>query len=290
MKNVICTRSALQLQSYERILTISGMNPNVDITRFGVAIIESLATDEPQMGSKLYDEVLMPLQAADETLFYDLYKVKDVCDLKTTIETIIKRHKDNEMLALHFETHGCEEGVQLASGEIVPWKVFLNYCRAVNEELGGLLNVTTAMCYSIPLIADIMPSLRAPFNAIVITRRDVSVDEIKRGYSTYFQIYRNCLDIGPAKDAMRQEVNDGNVMNSPFEMITASWLFDQITNPDNNPIGFPHVVNHWFCVKKSQDPSYTKERVEEEIRGLFKVIAEKGKDYYLYKDLYVREK
>ena len=263
------------------------MNPSVDITRFGVAIIESLAPGEPQTGTKLYNEVLMPLQAADETLFYDLYKIENANDLNTTIKTIIEKHKDNEMLALHFETHGCEEGVQLASGEIIPWNVFLNYCRAVNEELGGLLNVTTAMCYSIPLMAYVMPSLRAPFNAIVISRRDVKVDEIERGYSAYFQLYRNCLDIGQAKEALRHEVNDGNVMNSPFEMITASWLFDQITNLDNNPIGFPHVVNHWFCVKKSQDPSYTKERVEKEIRDLFKAIAEKGKDYYLYKDLYV---
>ena len=168
------------------------MNPSVDITRFGVAIIESLAPGEPQTGTKLYNEVLMPLQAADETLFYDLYKIENANDLNTTINTIIEKHKDNEMLALHFETHGCEEGVQLASGEIIPWNVFLNYCRAVNEELGGLLNVTTAMCYSIPLMAYVMPSLRAPFNAIVISRRDVKVDEIERGYSAYFQLYRNC--------------------------------------------------------------------------------------------------
>lgn len=262
------------------------MNPNVEITRFGVAIIESLPSNEPQTGTKLCNEVLMPLQAADESLFYDLYRVGDANDLNNVIRTIIEKHRDNEMLALHFETHGCEEGVKLASGEIIPWKMFMNYCREVNEELGGLLNVTTAMCYSISLMAEILPSLRAPFNAAVITRRDVTVDEIERGYSTYFQIYRNSLDIGPAKDAMRKEVNDGDVKNSPYEMLIANWLFDQITNPDNNPIGFPHIVNHWYCVKKSEDPSYTKERVETEIRSLFKDIASKGKDYYLYKDLY----
>lgn len=265
------------------------MNPNVEITKYGVAIIESLPSGESQTGLKLYQDVLMPIQAADESLFYNYYRADDYQSFDTTIKTIIGKHKENEMLALHVETHGCEDGVILASGELILWKDFLAYCRAINVELYGLLIVSTAMCYSLSLMAAVDPSLRAPFKAIVITRRDVKVDEIERGYSAYFGVYRNCLDLFQAKEAMRHEVNDGDVTNSPFEVITADWLFDQITNPDNNPIGFPHIINNWYCIRKSQDPSYTKERVETEIRGFLKDLAENGKDYFSFADLLRRE-
>ena len=174
----------------------------------------------------------------------------------------------------------------MSSGEVMTWKKFLSLCRELNIKETGLLVVTTAMCFSLSFMAHIDPTQRAPFKAIVITRRVVSSDELLRGYSEFFSIYRNILDIGPAIDAMRKEVNDGTVDSSPFEMITSNWLFDQITNPDRNPDGFRQIVNMKFCELKSKDSSYTLARVELEIRNYFKLLREKGRDYYSFKDVY----
>ena len=259
---------------------------DVDITKFGVAIIESLKICEPQTGTKLCQDVLSTRKAADDSLFYDYYSVYTIKEFEETIHSIISKLQPDEMLALHVEAHGGVEGVRLASDEIMSWGHFLNLCRELNIKEKGLLVVTTAMCYSLPFMAAINPSLRAPFKAIVITRRDVSPDEILRGYSVYFSMYKNILDIGPAKDAMRNEVNDGDSTSSPFEMITADWLFEQITNVDNNPEGFPHIVNERYCIMKSKDPSYTRERVETEIRQEFHRLAVEGKDYYSFADLW----
>ncbi len=257
---------------------------DTELTAFGVAVIESLPSSECQTGTKLFYDILQPLQATDSTLFYELYSVSSVEEFKETIRVIIRKHKKHELIALHIEAHGCEEGAQLSSGELLSWKEFLDCCRNVNEEMCGLLVVTTAMCYSISLIAAVNPALRAPFKAIIITRRDVTVDEILRGYTEYFMVYRNCLDIGPAKEAMRKEVNSGTIETSPFEMITSEWLFDEITNPDRDPAAFQQITNIKFCELKAKDSSYTRERVDKEIRDFFHSLAENGKDYYTFAD------
>ena len=260
-------------------------NSKTEINKFGIAIIESLKEGELQTVTKLYYDVLRPRSAAEESMFCDYYRVHSASDFDNTIFTIIQKHHDNEMLALHIEAHGCEEGIGLSSGDLITWKHFLDCCRALNVELGGLLIVTTALCYSISIMGAIDPSLRAPFKAIVITRRPVTSDEVLRGYTEYFGTYTNILDIGPAKEAMRCEVNSGSPETSPFEMITSNWLFDQITNPDRDPEAFQHIVNQQYCVKKANNPTYTRDRVEKEIRLLFQALQER-RDYFTFNDIH----
>ena len=260
-------------------------NSKTEINKFGIVVIESLKEGELQTGTKLYNDVLRPRCAAEESMFCEYYRVHSVSDFNNTFFTIIQKHQDNEMLALHIEAHGCEEGVGLSSGGLITWKHFLDCCRALNVELCGLLIVTTALCYSISIMGAIDPSLRAPFKAIVITRRPVTADEVLRGYSEYFGTYTNILDIGPAKEAMRREVNSGTPDTSPFEMITSNWLFDQITNPDRDPEAFQHIVNQQYCIKKAVYPTYTRDRVEKEIRLLFQALQER-KDYFTFKDIH----
>ena len=264
------------------------MVKEADLTRFGVAVIESLDPDESPTGFKLYNEVMLSRQNTEKDLFYDYYKVAGIEEVEQTIQKIINNRKDNELIALHVEAHGIEKGVKMSSGEVMPWKRFLGCCRALNEAMGGLLIVTTAICYSISLMAAIDPSLRAPFKAVIITRREVYPDEILNGYSVYFSIYRHCLDVWAAKEAMRREVNDGSIETSPFEMITSEWIFDEITNPDRDPAAFKQIVNTHFCELKAKDPSYTRERVEREIRQLFSDLVKNGKDYYNFKDFWKR--
>lgn len=260
-------------------------NSKAEIDRFGIVIIESLREGELQTGTKLYNDVLKPRCTADESMFCEYYRVHSLPDFEYAISQIIQKHQSNEMLALHIEAHGCEEGVVVSSGDLITWKHFLDCCRALNVELNGLLIVTTALCYSISIMGAIDPSLRAPFKAIVITRRSVTTDEVFRGYSEYFQLYTNILDVGPAKEAMRREVNSGTPDTSPFEMITSNWLFDQITNPDRDSEAFQHIVNQQYCIKKAENPSYTRNRVEKEIRLLFEALRER-RDYFTFQDIY----
>ena len=262
------------------------MGVNTEITKYGVAVIESIPVGQLHTGDMLYNNTLVPQCNADPALFCDLYKVNTVEEFEQAIRTIIGKHQENEMLALHIETHGCEDGLGLASGELLPWNHFLDLCRELNNELSGLLVVTTALCCSLSMITAIDPSQRAPFLAVVITRGIVKTGEVMRGYAEYFKIYRKVLDIGAAKDALRQEVNSGTVESSPFEMITAAWLFDEITDIDRDTDAFKHIVNDWYCIRKSIDQTYTRERIEMEIRTIFKDLAENKRDYYLYKDLY----
>lgn len=259
-----------------------------EITRFGVAIIESLRENEYLTGTKIYYDVIKTQCAADETFFSDFYKVATTIDYIDTIHNIVSSLKPYEMLALHVEAHGSEEGIILSSGEILDWRLFLSLCREINIKEEGLLIVTTAMCVSTSFLAVVDPFERSPFLAIVATKRDVSPDELWRGYTEFYLRYKNIKDLESAKELMCKEVSDGTEGSCPFVLITQYWLFDKISKPDEDSEYFEYLVNLQYCKRKAQDPSYSRERTEQEILRFFRAIDKTQREHFLFADYWGR--
>lgn len=261
------------------------LSPDIDINKFRIAVIESLPDSESKTGTKLYEGELIPLTLKDESFTASLHVVKDIVDFKRTIDEIAESLGGDELVTLHIEAHGAgENGIRLASGDNLSWKVFMDECRKLNDMLSGLLVVTLSMCYSIPILGSIDPTQRAPFKAILLTNKDVTVDEVERGFTAFYDSYKNLLDVFKATSIIRDEVNKGDETTSPFHLMVADHIFDLLTNPDRDPDGFAHIVNDTFCRLKAQYPEYTKERTEKEIRAMLNDLAKKGRDYFLYRD------
>ena len=266
------------------------MKPNAEIEKYRVVIIESLPDNEIKTGKKLFEDDLQPIAKADDSFEAVLFQVNTVAEFKNAISKTILQLKGNELVTLHIEAHGYEDkGILLSSKEILQWSDFLDCCRKVNIQLNGLLMVTTAMCYSLPLIAKIDPLKRAPFKAILLSTKDLTVGEIEAGFSAFFGVYRNLLNVFDATSAIIQEVNNGS-NKGKFQLLVADYLFDEITNPDRDPIGFAHIVNEHYCINKSKDPTYSKERVESEIRQVLAELSKNGRDFFLFKDVYRQNK
>lgn len=255
-----------------------------EITRFGVAVIESLRDNEYRTGSLLYHDVLKPQCLADDSFFTDYYSVKTCNEFADAINVIVSKMQPDEMLALHVETHGSDKGIVLSSGEVLKWDLFMSLCREINIKENGLLVVTTALCQSFSFLSCVDPFKRSPFLAIVITKRNVSAEELLRGYSEYYSRYKTINDVEAARDALQREVNNGSEDSSPFEVLTQYWIFDRVTKPDTDPELFSYLVNTRFCQLKSEDPSYTLERTEQEIMQYFGAIAKNERDHFLFAD------
>lgn len=264
------------------------MGPDTDIKKFRVVVIESLPEGEIHTGTKLYEDELIPISNRDESFETSLYSLGTINEFEYAVKNIIRKLSGDELVALHVEAHGGEEkGIRLSSGEYLDWKEFMDLCRTLNVELGGLLIVTLAMCYSLPILGSVDPTKRAPFKAVLFTRRDVTVDEIERGYVTFYSQYRNPLDFFNAIEAMRDEVNDDH--DSPYAYMVADTIFDMMTNSDRDPEGFKHIVNDNYCRLKAMNPEYTRERTEAEIRGFLNELAKNGKDYFTFRDVEMRK-
>lgn len=264
------------------------MRSETDIKKFRVVVIESLSDGEIHTGTKLYEDDLILISNRDDSFEASFYSVATIEEFANAIKDIIRSMSGDELIALHIEAHGGEEkGIQLSSGEYLGWKEFMDLCRTVNVRIGGLLIVTLAMCYSLPILGSLDPTKRAPFKAVLLTRRDVTVDEIERGYAAFYSTYRNPLDFFKAVEAMRVELYD--LTDSPFGYMVADSIFDMMTDPDRDPEGLMHIINDNYCRLKAINPEYTRERTESEIRGFLSELAKSGKDFFTFRDVVKRK-
>ena len=261
------------------------MKPDTEISKFRIAVVESLSEEDTHTGTKLYECELVPLTLKDGAITTSLHVVKNKAEFGKAIDAIIDSLCCDELVTLHIEAHGDDEnGILLSSNEILGWKDFMDECRKLNEVLSGLLVVTLAMCYSIPILGSVDPTKRAPFKAVLLTNKDVTVDEVERGFTAFYNNYKNPLDVFKATGIIRDEVNEGENASSPFHLMVADNIFDLLTNPDRDSEGFRHIVNDNFCRLKALYPEYTRERTEKEIRAMLEELGKTGRDYFLFWD------
>ena len=164
-------------------------NPDTEIKRWGIVMIQSLQVYDRNTGEELYHDILQYKRYYQSGAFSLFYNVASLDDLKLAIENILENIQDGDIVTLHFETHGHEEGIALSNGEIVSWRVFYDLIRPINIQIGHLLFVVMSMCKSIAMISSLNPEARAPYRAFICTVRDVTQDEIIRGFQVFYEKY-----------------------------------------------------------------------------------------------------
>jgi hypothetical protein len=73
--------------------------------------------------------------------------------------TIEKVNTGSErLLYLHFEMHGCREGLMLNSGELLSWEELYQYFVLINSRLQNQLFVSLATCFGAYIINSVDPT------------------------------------------------------------------------------------------------------------------------------------
>lgn len=253
------------------------MDASTEITKFTIVIIQSLKDNDWKTGELLYDDLsaLLPIKYPDTSVkFYD---VKDKKELAETFYKIYNEIEDGELITLQIETHGCEDGVDLASGELVTWKEFLGIIRPINEKMLNLLLVCMSMCYGGALISQFEPEKRAPYRVFIGTGDTIKPQVLLDGFNAFYDNYHHLLDSFAAFEAMKNATIDVTKGRSPFWMMTSEDVFQRTLDPDRDPTNFKHIVNEQYVKQKYEGKDVTWEQVATEVR---KFLTETYKRYY----------
>jgi hypothetical protein len=260
-----------------------------DVKSLGLFIIQSLGSGDVQTGSILQEEVLKYKKFQEPDFSSELHDVPDKKALFGLLTELNERIKaDHYFPILHLETHGYEDGIQLASGEKAEWTELMPYFRAINISLGNQLIVMLALCLGISIIGMIMPDERAPFNAMVGATKDVSQIDIRNGFESFYNTYFFGFNFEAALDAMNATIGGEKPL---FHVMSASHMFDEMMNADRSPAFFEQMVTLHAVEAKASHPQMRKLPfkmvrflIERKIRKIFK-DAIKEKDYFMMKDL-----
>jgi hypothetical protein len=261
--------------------------PSTEITCKGIIVIQSLKDSERKTGEELQKDILQYKKYLHEDSFEKFYNVTTVREFIETLENIKKAMSKGEVFTLHLETHGSESGIHLSSGECMTWKQFFDNIRPINIEMGHLLVVVMVMCKGGAIISYIEPHKRAPYRAFIGAFRDITVDEVYRGFSAFYGSYTNMLDIIEGMEALDLEIDGINPTKKTFWCFSAESIFDSIFNPDRDPEHFKKMVTEQFHNHiVNGEIHYTIEQVEYNIRNLLKDTSDKYRDYYCFNDIF----
>lgn len=257
-------------------------NPDSEIKRWGIIVLQSLSKDNIQTGEILYNDILRYKEYWQKECFTNFYNVDSVQDFYNRIKIIENSLNEGDILTLQIETHGHEDGIALSNGDILSWKDFYDIIRPINIKTGHLLLVVLAMCNSIALMSYINPEKRAPYRAVICSTRNVTADEIERGFNVFYNTYFNLLDTNLALSSLQEEIKDHNG-RSPFQLLSAERIFDETflikkISEDlvNTQLGRLHL-------------SYTSENklmIERLIRNLLRDVHDRFYSFYNFRDIY----
>lgn len=257
-------------------------NPNTEINRWGIVVVQSLYPNDLKTGKSLYEDILRYKSYSKIESFALLYNVKSIQDFRFTIMEIENSLLEGDILTLQIETHGCDEGIGFISGEILKWKDFYDIIRPLNIKTGHLLFVVMAMCKSVAIISSINPEERAPYRAFICTTREVTSDEINRGFHAFYEKYFNLQDILLAINALQDEVNDENGI-SPFQVLSAESVFDETFNPNRD---ITAIVDNQLERLNLPITESTRLSMAHSIRQMLKDLHNKYYNFYNFIDIY----
>ena len=243
-------------------------NPDTEIKRWGIVMIQSLKTSDRKTGEELYHDILQYKRYYQSEAFSLFYNVASLEDFKLAIQNVLENIQDGDIVTLHFETHGHEGGIALSNGEI-------------NIQIGHLLFVVMSMCKSIAMISSLNPEARAPYRAFICTVRDVTQDEIIRGFQVFYEKYFYLLDIFQAYKALEEETSVNGI--SPFQILIAEDVFNETFNPNRNINSLVIEQLKLLNITINED---SKRKMSDTIRNILKEIYEKHQEFYNFRDIY----
>ena len=261
------------------------MDASTEITKFTIVIIQSLKDGDLKSGKLLYDKLSssLPIKYPDTSVKF--YNVKDKNELAETFNNIYNDIEDGELITLQIETHGCEDGLDLASGELVTWKQFFAIIRPINVKMLNLLLVCMSMCFGGALLTQFEPEKRAPYRALIATGDKIKAGVLLDGFTAFYDNYHHLLDSFAAFEAMKKATIDANTGRCPFWMMTSECVFQSTLDPDRDPDNFKHIVNEQYVKQKSEGKDVTWEQVATEVRNILVETYKRYYENYTFRDL-----
>jgi hypothetical protein len=196
-----------------------------------IYVIESLSTGEIKTGTNVFNDLLkykvMQHEGFNAILLIVNTKAEFIAEINGIYDlTDPQMHRPY----LHFEIHGCQQGLVMNSGELVSWVELYSLLVRINEMLRNQLFISLATCYGAYLFNAINPFKRSPFFGFVGNVEQIPNGEIEYAFSEYFATLLDELDLDEAIHAL----NNANP-NTPFPYVslTSSGLYELLCRKMN---------------------------------------------------------
>lgn len=151
-----------------------------------IYIIESLPGMQLSTGKRLYEDNLVWRGLKIDGLNFELSQPKTASTFFDILQRIsIEAHKGVYPI-IHIEAHGSKEGLEVASGEFIPWEELRNSLTEINIACKNNLMVVMAACEGIYLFQIVQTIHRAPFCGLIGPKRKVTASELQRDYSSFY--------------------------------------------------------------------------------------------------------
>lgn len=256
------------------------MNKDTQIERYEIIVIQSLNNGELKTGGSLYNDILKYKQFVKNNIITTFYSVSSRKEFKELLRSIEKDIPSNHILTLHLETHGCNEGIGLSSGDLIGWKELFSLTRPINVKTSNLLMIVLSMCNGAAISSFVEPTKRCPYRAFLGFEHEMKAGVLEEAFHAFYETYDNLLDIDIALEQMN------SVLPKEYKpwFYTAESIFDKVLNPDTNPDSFRNVIAANYTGYNNRGEPVSKEQFEEEVRQFFIKTANENRAYYNFKD------
>ena len=260
----------------------------MDLTfKYRIIIIESLNTDngDSLTGTHLFQNILQRLPSKFpyiETSFYAVHSLGELHKATDKIKSIVD---NGDIVILHIEAHGGEEGVTLYDDSIIPWIELYNLIRPINIKISNRLILNLALCEGISLLGKIDIHNRAPFSIAFFFNRKIYQNEVLRGMVQFYSFDNNPFALVESAKRVNEAI-DGNEHKCVFGWITAEQQYDETMNPERDPDMFKRMIaNNYSNFREKGITTKSFDDFVQEVKQLLIAEGASYRSHYLFKDI-----
>lgn len=187
---------------------------------------------------------------------------------------------------MHIVTHGYERslGPEIKTNEI-KWAELFTYTRQLNEIMGNNLLLVLSSCVGGGILSCLQPEQHAPYRAIIANTREVFMKDAINGFHAFYSKYYNMLDFVERIKALNNAIDYSEEIESgkkkvEFFIMSAEHSFDEVFNPDRDPVFFKSVVDK--ILPPNED--IAQELRVQKAKELFKKKGQKLKPHFMFED------
>lgn len=169
-------------------------------------IIESLPEEERT--GKVLEQSLKGMEklvlGPEKIHYHYVFSKSDLTNLLIDISL----NASNTYPIIHFEIHGCENGLYMHSGEVFSWKELAIYLRFINVNTKNNLFITMAVCFGARFLAALDGSLPSPCWGFVGSFEPLIVANLKICYNRFYEVFLMNYDVNESLKMLTEEHHD----------------------------------------------------------------------------------
>lgn len=186
-------------------------------------IIESLKSNETKSGELLYNDLIRWRKIQIDGFDAELVQIQTKQEFFDILERIRKECNLNGVYPIiHFEIHGSQDGLGMASNEMVLWKELYDYLVRINLSIGNNLFMTLAVCQGAYMMQLIKVDNHAPFWGFVGSFDVIYVPDLMARYNEFYDEFLDSKDLNKAIERLHN-ANPG--VPSQYRFINSEMTF-----------------------------------------------------------------